>query len=270
MELHLSQMERELRLRNYSPKTVNAYMHCLKNYLVYVEDRVLPFDLENFKSFLLRKKEAALSPQTINLHINSVKFFYRNVLKTCANIDIRFAKRPVRLPVVMSHEEILRMIDGIKNVKHRLIIALAYGAGLRVSEVVNVRTGDVDFGSGTLRVFEGKGRKDRITLLPEKLKDDLRVFCAGKGVRDWLFISERGGKLTSRTAQKIFESALKKAGIVKRASFHSLRHSFATHLLENGTDIRYVQELLGHANIRTTQRYTHVSKRAIQQIRSPL
>ncbi|MEK7512332.1 MAG: tyrosine-type recombinase/integrase, partial [Patescibacteria group bacterium] len=143
-------------------------------------------------------------------------------------------------------------------------------AGLRVSEVVNVRIKDVDLDGLQLHVKQGKGNKDRITVLPEKLKNDILQFITGKNSDDYLFASERGGKLTKRTAQIIFERAMKKVGIVKDATFHSLRHRYATHLLENGVDVRYVQALLGHANIRTTQIYTHVTNPAIRNIKSPL
>ena len=150
------------------------------------------------------------------------------------------------------------------------MISLAYGAGLRVSEVVKIRVKDLNFLEKIIYVRQAKGNKDRITVLPEKLLPDLKDFAFKKNKDDFLFESERGGLLTTRTAQKIFSSALLKAGISADATFHSLRHSFATHLLENGTDIRYIQALLGHRSIRTTQRYTQVSASGIRNIKSPL
>ena len=150
------------------------------------------------------------------------------------------------------------------------MLALAYGAGLRVSEVVNLRVQDLDTTSKTVIVRAGKGQKDRISVLPSSLTNDLFDLTINHQPDNLVFRSERGGKLTTRTAQKIFEGACKKAGILKPATFHSLRHSFATHVLENGTDIRYVQALLGHNNIRTTQIYTHVTNPALKNIKSPL
>ena len=158
----------------------------------------------------------------------------------------------------------------IKNPKHKLILALAYGAGLRVSEIINLRVRDIDLQELTIHPKQAKGKKDRITLLAEGLRPAIKNLTAGKNANDFVFSSERGGRLTTRTAQKIFEKALKKAKIKKKATFHSLRHSFATHLLENGVDIRYVQELLGHQNIRTTQRYTQVTNPKLKNIKSPL
>jgi len=150
------------------------------------------------------------------------------------------------------------------------LLSLAYGAGLRVSETVNLKVADMDLTELTVHIKPAKGQKDRISLIPEKLTKSLSGIISGKRANDFVFASERGGKLTTRTAQKVFEKAIKKAGINKRVTFHSLRHSFATHLLENGVDVRYVQELLGHHNIRTTQIYTHVTNPMLKNIKSPL
>lgn len=150
------------------------------------------------------------------------------------------------------------------------MISLAYGAGLRVGEAVNLRIRDINFDELTIHLKNAKGKKDRITIFPEKLKADLHELTALQHGNEYVFESERGGKLTERTAQAIFEKALKKAKIQKDASFHCLRHSFATHLLENGVDVRYVQELLGHQNIRTTQLYTKVTNLSLKNIKSPL
>ena len=172
--------------------------------------------------------------------------------------------------MVLSRVEIEKVFSATLNTKHRLLLALAYGAGLRVSEIVDLRVGDIDFDELVIHLKQAKGNKDRITVFPEKLVTDIRNLVAGKNTDDFVFASERGGKLTVRTAQKIFENSLKKNAIRKDATFHSLRHSFATHLLENGVDVRYVQELLGHQNIRTTQRYTHVTNPSLKRIKSPL
>jgi len=150
------------------------------------------------------------------------------------------------------------------------MLSISYGAGLRVCEVINLKIEDVDSERNLIHIKQSKGGKDRVTILPEKIKDDLKNLMYANDNQRYLFESERGGNLTTRTAQKIFEQALKRSGIIKKASFHSLRHSFATHLLENGVDVRYVQELLGHKNIRTTQIYTHVTNMALRNIKSPL
>ena len=166
--------------------------------------------------------------------------------------------------------EIEKIINAIDNKKHRLLISLSYGAGFRVSETINLKIKDINLEELTIHIKSAKGKKDRITIFPEKLKTDLVNIMALRDKNDYVFESNREGKLTERTAQKIFENALKNAKITKDATFHSLRHSFATHLLENGVDVRYVQELLGHQNIRTTQLYTKVTNPNIRKIKSPL
>jgi site-specific recombinase XerD len=262
-----------MRLRYYSPKTIKAYLGCLKCFFAYCDLEANKLDklkITPIQTFLLALEKSGKSAQTINLHLNAIKFFHKEILKSKEKIDIKFAKRPQKLPVVLSKTEIMQIITSIKNSKHKLIVSLAYGSGLRVSEVINLKVRDLLLNEGLIHLKNAKGNKERLTILPQKLKADLVQLCAGKVSSDYIFASERGGKLTTRTAQKIFENALKNLEINKAASFHSLRHSFATHLLENGTDIRNIQELLGHENIRTTQRYTQVANNSLRKIQSPL
>jgi len=150
------------------------------------------------------------------------------------------------------------------------MFSLGYGCGMRVSEVVNLKVSDLDIDELVVHIKQAKGNKDRISVLPESLQSDLRNLIAGKCSNEFIFESNRGGKLTTTSLQKMFRKSLAKAQIRKLATFHSLRHSFATHLLENGVDVRYVQELLGHANIRTTQVYTKVTNPKLKNIKSPL
>lgn len=266
----LKKIENELKLRNYSRRTIKSYLICLKDYFGYIKNVAQEPDLEAIKSFLLAKQAKGRSPQTINLYLNSIKHFYHEIARSAKRVDLKFAKRSVKLPVVLSRAEISSLIDAIANFKHRLLVALSYGAGFRVSEAVNIKIGDINLDELTVHLKAAKGAKDRITIFPEKLKNDIIKLSAGKAGKDYLFRSEFGGKLTERTAQLVFEKALAGAGIKKAATFHSLRHSFATHLLENGVDVRYVQELLGHANIRTTQIYTKVTNPSLKKIKSPL
>lgn len=202
--------------------------------------------------------------------LNAIKFYYYSVIKTHSKIEIRSAKEYTKLPTVLSRDEIGKILDTTTNFKHKLMLGLSYGAGLRVSETVNLKVQDLNLDELTLVIRQSKGQKDRVSLVPEKLVDSIKILIVGKGINDFVFASERGGKLTTRTAQKVFENALKKSAVHKQATFHSLRHSFATHLLENGVDVRYVQELLGHSNIRTTQIYTHVTNPMVKNIKSPL
>ena len=266
----LGRLEKDLRIRGMSPRTVKSYLAAAKEYLEWKGQKLEELDEESIRGFLLHKEEQSLSASTRNLSLYAIKYFYREVLKKDCPIKIRSAKEAKSLPVVLSHSEIERMLDATDNLKHRLLLALAYGAGLRVSEVISLRVRDIDLDENVAHVKHAKGNKDRITVLPQKIVPDLRTLISGRNPNEFVFVSERGGKLSERTAQKVFESALQKAGIQKTATFHSLRHSFATHLLENGVDVRYVQELLGHANIRTTQIYTQVTNPVLKRIISPL
>jgi len=236
----LEKTKNELKLRNYSRKTIKSYLHCLKEYFSFKKVNLDLIDIQNIKQFLLQKQKLNLAGSTINLYLNAIKFFYREIAKVSEKIDIKFAKRNKKLPVVLSRKEIKQIINSIKNSKHKLLLSLAYGAGLRVSEVMSLKVKDIDFEELTIHLKNAKGKKDRITIFPQKLKLDLQNLIAGKDKNSFVFSSERGGRLTTRTAQKIFENSLKKSGIKKDATFHSLRHSFATHLLENGINIRYI------------------------------
>lgn len=270
MQKYLDELNKELRLRNYSPKTIKSYILCLKGYFSYKKENLESVDIQTIKTFLLEKQDKGYSSQTVNLYLNAIKYFYRDVIKSPQKIDIKFAKRSKKLPIVLSRQEIERLINNISNLKHKFFISLSYGAGLRVSEVVSLKVKDLNFDNLTIHIKQSKGRKDRMTIFPEKMKNDLLNLTAGKEKDGLVFESERGGRLSSRSAQKVFETSLKKSEIKKDATFHSLRHSFATHLLENGVDVRYVQELLGHQNIRTTQLYTQVTSTSLKNIKSPL
>lgn len=248
-----------MRVAGYSPRTIEAYCRCVEE----IGDQ----DLMQFLDRLAREGKSSF---TMNQYHAAYKLYVRNVLGKVWNVPFPYAKRHKRLPVVLSRDEIGRIIAVTKNNKHRLMIALAYGAGLRVSEIINLRVEDIDLDGLSLIVREGKGGKDRISILPEQLKNDLQNMLAGKAGNEYLFESERGGRLTTRTAQIVFARSLRAAGIKKTATFHSLRHSFATHLLENGVDVRYIQKLLGHASITTTQLYTKVTNPQLKNIKSPL
>lgn len=268
-ENELKALQNELKIRGMSTKTIKSYTLCLRDFFSYSKNPET-FNTDQVKTFLLSKHDKDYAPNTINLFLNAIKFYYRNLKGLNTEINIKFAKRPKKLPLVLSHEEIQYVINTTLNPKHRLLIALTYGAGLRVSEVVRLKVKDLNFPDYSISIRQAKGKKDRITLMPEKLAWTLQCAVESKELEDYIFTSERGGRITERTAQKVFLSALKRADIKKEATFHSLRHSFATHLLENGTDVRYVQELLGHSNIRTTQIYTHVTNLGLKKIKSPL
>ena len=268
--MELQKAEREMKIKNYSSKTVKGYLYGLREYFAFKGSNFIELDQENIRDFLLACEQKQISPQSRNLFLSAIKFYYRNVTRNPQKIEIQSAKRPKSLPVVLSRSEIARILKVVKNTKHKLLLSISYGAGLRVSEVIVLKVQDLDFEELTVHIKQAKGQKDRISVVPESLVDDLKNLVAGKVINDLVFASERGGKLTTRTAQKVFENALQISEVKKNATFHSLRHSFATHLLENGTDVRYVQELLGHSNIRTTQIYTQVTNPKLKNIKSPL
>jgi len=269
VQKYLQKTSDELKIRNYSQKTIKSYIFCLKDFFYYLKTNFENPQIVKIKQFLLNKQNQGYSAQTINLYLNSIKFFYREVIKNGQPIHLKFAKTNKKLPIVLSRAEIEKIIHSIKNPKHKLMVCLSYGAGLRISEVISLKTQDINLENLTIHLKNAKGKKGRLTIFPEKIKAEIQNLIAGKNKSDLVFASEQGGALSERTAQKIFKRALKQAKIKKPATFHSLRHSFAAHLLENGVDIRHVQELLGHQNIRTTQQYTKVTNPAIKNIKSP-
>lgn len=255
----IEDLQRYMRVAGYSPRTIEAYSRCVSE--------IGNKDLVEFLDKLAREGKSSF---TLNQYHAAYKLYITKILKKDWNVPFPYAKRHNRLPIVLSKDEIRRIIDVTKNTKHKLMISLAYGSGLRVSEVIKIKVKDVNIDELTLLIRDAKGGKDRISISPEKLKSELQNMMTGKIGDQYLFESERGGRLTTRTAQAVFEKSLKIAGIKKKATFHSLRHSFATHLLENGVDVRYIQQLLGHASISTTQLYTKVTNPQLKNIRSPL
>ncbi|CAI6087153.1 IS91 family transposase ISMno24 [Cohnella sp. JJ-181] len=176
-----------------------------------------------------------------------------------------------KLPNVLSLSEVKRLLGALTNLKHQALLFITYSSGLRVGEVVRIRLQDFDYERRTLLVKQGKGRKDRLTVLSDSALEIVKRYIRKEASDAWLFPGQKGaGHLTERSAQKVFEQALAVSGIKKKVSIHALRHSFATHLLEGGIDLRYIQELLGHQSSRTTERYTHVSVKDIRRIKSPL
>jgi len=263
-------IRQEMRLRNYSQRTFRAYTRIISDLYKKTKRPLRDLSADDIRSYLLELEDADLSSQSIALAANAINFLYTAIYKNPSFQKLHHPKRSQKLPVVLTRKEIELLIVQPSNIKHKLLLSLGYAAGLRVSEVLSLKIRDIDFDEMTITVRQGKGLKDRLTVLSPKLLGGIRALSGGKDAAAYLFESERGGKLTTSTAQIVFRNALKKAGIQKLASFHSLRHSFATHLLENGVDVRYVQELLGHANIRTTQIYTHLTNPALKNIKSPL
>ncbi|MEA3248070.1 MAG: tyrosine-type recombinase/integrase [Nanoarchaeota archaeon] len=253
-------LENELKLRGYSRESIKSYIYSVKKYLDYSKSKGIN---ENSVKEYLRNQLRTKNPATVSLISSSIQFFFKEVLKQ----DIYFIKpkKNKTLPDILTIKEIKRLIEVTTNPKHKLI----YGTGLRVSEIINLKKREINFEEGLIKVKLGKGKKDRFVKLHESVLLELKNFSK-VGNSEYLFKSQKGGKLTSKTIQLILSNNSKKAEIKKRVYPHLLRHSFATHLLEQGTDLRIIQKLLGHSDIKTTQIYTHISQASIKNIKSPL
>jgi integrase/recombinase XerD len=258
-----------LRALKYSKRTTERYIAIIEQYARFLEKPLQQSGSEDASRFLAsmeRQKNASAS--TINQAISALRFLYTRVLGQETSLTRR-PRADRRLPGVLSREEAIRIVTAPRNLKHRALLAIAYSGGLRVSELASLRITDIDSVRGVILVRHGKGRKDRYTLLARKTRHLLDAYIELYQPVEWLFEGQNGRHLSIRSIQSVFHRAKDKAGITKDVSIHSLRHSFATHLLEAGTDIRYIQELLGHANAKTTQIYTHIAKRDFLRIRSP-
>lgn len=269
-EKYIQKLEAGLKLRNYSIRTIKSYKTCINYFLKKLDKDIIKITENEIIEFLLFLQDKKKAPKTINLYKQAIKFFFREILKSDIKLDIHFSKEAKKLPIVLNKNEILEIIKNIKNNKHRFIISLCYWAWLRVSEVINLKIWDFDLENLTIHIKWWKWQKDRITIFPKSLKKDIIKLSQLKNWNELLIESERWWKLTTRSIQKIFSESLRKSWIKKEASFHSLRHSFATHLLENWVNIRYIQEFLWHSNIKTTQIYTKVMNTKINNIKSPL
>lgn len=194
----------------------------------------------------------------------ALKFFHENVLNTEFEENLPLARKSLKLPLVLSKEEINKMIEATNNLKHKVVIMFLYYAGLRLDEVRNLRWEDIDFDREIIHLKTAKGDRERIVFLHRKLVDMLKIYGAKE--EGLVFVSQMKGEYSKRTIQQIVKSASRKAGLKKNITPHTLRHSFATHLLESGADIRYIQQLLGHKDLKTTQIYTHVANKDIKKL----
>ncbi len=267
-------MRQELTLRHYSRHTVRAYLSALRAWVSWILP-VHPREAgsESIRAFLVELAEAGLSRARIDQVVSALRFLYVELYGRGdpSAFDVPRPRRESTLPRVLSKPEIMRLAEACPNRKHRVIILLMYAAGLRVSEAAALKIRDVDLERNTLFVRGGKGRKDRVTVLSPVLAGDLAWLADGRPAQKALFAAENtGDHLAVRTLQHVVERAASRAGLEGRVSCHTLRHSFATHLLESGVDIRFIQDLLGHAKIETTTRYTHVRNPAATRIVSPL
>lgn len=260
----IEKLVREIEIRNYSQKTSKSYVFTIKKFIEWKKGREFNEDLAKEYVQLLLKKE---NPSSVSVTVSAIEFFYRTVLRK--KLILPHPKRNKQLPTVLTIEEVKKLIQATTNSKHNLIIKLLYGCGLRVSEITNLKKQDFDFGEELIFIRQAKGKKDRVVRLPQSMKEELMAF-AKFNQDEYFFPSNRGGKLSTATIQKIIQKSTKKAGINKRTHPHTLRHSHATHLLEQGIDLRIIQKLLGHSDIKTTQIYIHISSQTIKKVKSPI
>lgn len=259
----------EMKVRGFSRQTIKAYCYHNQRFLQFIRKSPRDITKKHVEQYLVRLYDRNVPSATRHLITASLKFYYEQLLKR--RFQLRYPKKENKLSTVLTKDEILRMIDSLQNPKHKLLLMLMYGSGLRLGEVISVRIEDFDAQRGTLHVRRGKGAKDRMVNLSATF---LRLFrdCVKDRQEGFLFCPWDNTKkhISGRTVQKILTNSLKKTGIKKKAHPHTLRTSYATHLIEQGTDISYVQRLLGHKDIKTTQTYLRLSRSSIASIRSPL
>jgi integrase/recombinase XerD len=261
-----------LHSKRYSENTIMTYSEALKSFLVFYREKAIAeitnADVIIYNNDYILKNNLSASYQ--NQIVNSIKLFFKIIHDS--KIDTATIHRPKnakKLPSVLSKEETFRLIDLTTNLKHKTLLALIYSSGLRISEAINMKIIDIDSQRMLIHVKNAKGKKDRYTLLSIKILRLLREYYAIYKPKTFLFEGQYGGQYSNRSAQSILQQSAKKAGITKPISLHTLRHSFATHLLENGTDLRYIQDLLGHSSPKTTMIYTHVSSTSLKNIINP-
>jgi integrase/recombinase XerD len=267
-EIYIEKLKEELLSRGFTQKTIKTYVTGLRVFSNFLRKELRyanSLDFRNFKLILIRK---GCEPKTINTYLAAVRFFYRNLMHRPANVS--GVKQKFKLPDVLDKEFIKQMIEKTENIKHKLLICFMYSSGLRVSEAVKIKFDDLNLVNSVCKVREGKGRKDRITILSDKFLKQLENYKQKCGVLSDYVFPGRKGHLSSRSAQLIVEKAAKRVDHDKDVHCHMLRHSFATHLLEAGNDISSIKDLLGHSDIRTTNIYARVRKDRLIKIKSPL
>jgi len=269
----LARLEQYIKQKGYSLNTRRAYMGHANRFLNTVTVSFQDITAQHIQDYVARLIDEGCSHTFVNQYISTMKLWIKQVERRAGfqHIWVR-AKKEKKLPTVLSQSEVLRIIGAVTNLKHRTILTLTYSAGLRVGEVVKLKLSDIDTERRVIHVRQSKGKKDRYTILSDAAYKLLQSYLSTVYIESYLFPSGKDldKAIHVRSVQNMFNQALLKSGIKKTASVHTLRHSFATHLLEQGTDLRYIQELLGHSNPKTTEIYTHVSIRDIRRIKSPL
>lgn len=266
----LEKLRIELKIRGFSPKTLNAYISNNKSFLEFIGKDAKDVNEDDIKSYMVHLMDKGLRPASVSLAMSAIRFLHDEMLGKGLFAKIKLPKLEKKLPTVLSKKEIRKILDVTKNAKHKLLIVFLYSSGLRVSEAVSMKIDDLDLEERMGIVRAGKGKKDRNIILSESLVNDLKSYLGDRKDENPYIFDVKDRHIVIRQAQRIVSEAAKNAGIKKRVFCHALRSSFATHLLEAGTDIRIIQELLGHSNLATTQRYTKVSTEQLKKVKSPM
>lgn len=270
----LQQLVQQLQLKAYSASTIRTYHNEFLQLLILLKtkhvDELTVTDIKRYMVYAMEKE--GITENTAHSRFNALKFYFEQVLHREKMFwEIPRPKKPQQLPKVISEEKIIEGLMAITNLKHKTILLLTYSAGLRVSEVISLKVSDINSDRMQISINAAKGKKDRVVSLSPVILNLLREYYTSYKPKSWLFEGQNATEhYSSRSAQAIFKAAYKNVGLPPNCSFHSLRHSYATHLLENGTDITYIQKLLGHNDIKTTLRYTHISNKDTAKIESPL
>lgn len=269
--MEIKEVKKILIVGGYSNSTIKTYITCLKNFKNYfykIEiDQLSKDDIIEYLFHLIKNN---YSKSTQNQHINAIKFYFEKCLRQKREYYlIERPRKEKKLPNILSKNEIQLLFNSTYNLKHLTILAVIYSCGLRVSELINIKINDIDNNRMVIHIKKAKGNKDRQVQLTNQLLELLRKYYKKYLPINYLIVGQNGGKYSTTSIQKIIKNSSFKAGINKKVTPHTLRHSFATHLLENGTDIRFIQKILGHSDIKTTQIYTHVSNAHLKNIQNP-
>lgn len=269
----LKKLEIELKIKGYTKATIKTYLIHNAAFLKFVNKDPLEVTTEDVKAYQASLTEKDPKPASIVLKLSAIKFFFNKVLKhKIINDEIEYPKSQKKIPDALTKEEVQKLFLAVDNPKHKLLLEFMYGSGLRVGECVNFKIKDLNFDNHTAKVMSGKGNKQRMIILSKDFVLKVKEYLDKRDNKtDYLFPAKSLDKpITVRMAQKVIDKTAEKAGFKKRVYCHILRSSFATHLLENDVDIRYIQELLGHSDLSTTQRYTKVNMEQLRKIKSPL
>ena len=263
-------IKKEGRRQGLSNKTIITYTFCVKKFMNYNKQEIKFIKKQDIKDYLDYLLDKGATGNTLNVYVSALKFLFSDVLTKRIMLNIKYSKTPKNLPTFLTKEEIKLLINSITNQKHQLMIKVMYSAGLRVSELLNLKLEDLESEKNYGWVIKGKGNKDRLFILASSLKQELLDFIEKNNPKDYLFTNNKNQKYSSRTIQEIVKNTAKKLKINKHIHPHTLRHSFATHLIENGYDLFSVQSLLGHNSSETTMVYIHLANPNLTNIKSPL